>query len=74
MTDRVDEIKEAVAEVLELEVEEMKTETILEDIPNFDSVKILALMSALDDVGVAVNHNDVEKIKSIGDIYSLAGI
>ena len=63
------ELLEIVAEVLELEADELTPETVLEDVETFDSVNILNLMVALDEsAGVRLDYSDVDRFKVYKDI------
>lgn len=66
------EIKQAVAEALEVEPNALNLDTVLEELPGFDSIKLLALMVALDDIGIQVNESEVSRLKTYNDILALA--
>ena len=68
----IDNIRNAVAEVLEIEPAILLPETNFYDLPNFDSVAILSLIVALDDLGVEIPQNKVADIRTFGDVLELA--
>ncbi len=68
----IDDIRNAVAEVLEVEPGSLRPDTNLFEIPNFDSVTILSLIVALDDLGVEVPQQKASEIRTFGDILQLA--
>ena len=68
-----DEVREIVAEVLEIEPAELETQTDLRDFDTFDSVNVLLLVVALDErAGIRLSPNDVQKIQHYGDIEAIA--
>jgi acyl carrier protein len=68
------ELLEAVSEALEVEPEELDPETVLEDLPCFDSVMVLSLMVALDEIGVEISQNQAAELATYGDIMKLADL
>lgn len=68
----IDDIRKTVAEVLEVEPEVLKPETSFYDLPNFDSVAILSLIVALDDLGVEIPQHKASEIRTFGDVLALA--
>tara|TARA_A100001011_G_C14095883_1_gene750614 strand:- start:485 stop:703 length:219 start_codon:yes stop_codon:yes gene_type:complete len=65
-------IKEAIADALEVDEEEVVMGKKLEDYENFDSLAFLTLISLLEDCGVSLSANDLENIVKIDDIYEIA--
>ncbi len=68
----IDNIRNTVAEVLEVEPSILLPETNFYDLPNFDSVTILSLIVALDDIGVEVPQHKASEIRTFGDVLELA--
>ncbi|MBI4659280.1 MAG: acyl carrier protein [Verrucomicrobia bacterium] len=64
-------VREAVANALNVPAESLKPDTSLYSLPDFDSVQMLTLMVALDDVGVQVPQHKVGEIQTFGDILKL---
>lgn len=62
-----------VGEILEVEPEVLRPETVLADLENFDSVMLLSLMIRLDEgAGVKMSPSDVPNLRTYGDIEALA--
>lgn len=70
----IDNLRNAVAEVLEVEPASLQPETNFYDLPNFDSVVILSLIVTLDDLGVEVPQAKASEIRTFGDVLKLAGL
>jgi acyl carrier protein len=68
----IDDIRKTVAEVLEVEPCLLQPETNFYDLPNFDSVAILSLIVALDDLGVEIPQHKASEIRTFGDVLALA--
>lgn len=68
----IDDIRKTVAEVLEVEPAILTPETNFYDLPNFDSVAILSLIVALDDLGVEIPQHKAADIRTFGDVLELA--
>lgn len=67
------ELRAIVAQELEVEPEELGTDTDLTTIEMFDSVTILTLMIALDEqAGIKMTPADASKLRFFGDIEALA--
>ena len=66
------QIRSTVAEILEVEESTLKPETCFYDLPDFDSVKVLSLIVALDDIGVEVPQEKAGELRTFGDILKLA--
>lgn len=71
-TQSLENVRSAVAEVLEVDPSMLKPETCFYDLPNFDSVQILSLLVALDDIGVEVPREKAGDIRTFGDVLALA--
>jgi acyl carrier protein len=58
-----------IAEIFEEPKENVKPETLREEIPGFDSMGVLALMAALDkDFDLVLTEEDIRTITKVGDI------
>ena len=68
----IDDIRKTVAEVLEVEPASLQPETDLYGLPNFDSVMILSLIVALDDIGVEIPQHKASELRTFGDVLALA--
>jgi acyl carrier protein len=71
---KYESIRNAVAEVAEIEPAALTPETVLYDLPAFDSLKILSIFIALDDLGVQVPQEKASQVRTFGDILKLAGV
>jgi acyl carrier protein len=68
-----DRLRQVVADVLEVEPEQLCPETDLITIETFDSVGILTLMIALDEqAGIKLGPSDMRDVRYYRDIESLA--
>ncbi len=70
----IQDIRNAVAEVLEVDPASLQPETNFYDLPNFDSVAILSLIVALDDLGVQIPQQKASDIRTFGDVLALANV
>ncbi len=68
----IEEFLEGVAEALDTEAE-LKPETALDTIDEYDSIGVLSLMSYLDELGIKVSPADFEKLTTVADLIALAG-
>jgi acyl carrier protein len=68
-----DVVRETVANALNVLPGALTPETNLYALPDFDSVQMLTLMVALDDIGVQVPQHKASEIQTFGDILKLAG-
>lgn len=68
----IEEIRETVAEILEVEPDVLTPETIFEDLPDYDSIKVLSIMVALDDLGISIDHTEASNLITFGDIIEIA--
>ncbi len=66
------QIRTTVAEILEVDEAALTPETCFYDLPNFDSVKVLSLIVALDDIGVEVPQDKAGDIRTFADVLKLA--
>lgn len=67
-----EDIKNAVAEILEIDPDELTSELLLETIEAWDSVAALTIMVLLgDELGTPVMPGEIKKIKTFGDIEKL---
>lgn len=68
------DIRTAVAEIVNLDADALKPETCFYDLPGFDSVTILSVIVALDDLGVSVPQEKASQIRTFGDVLKLANL
>jgi acyl carrier protein len=66
-----DQIRQIVAEVLGVDPESLQADTMLYALPSFDSVQLLSLMVALDEIGVVVPPSQVAELRTFNDILAL---
>ncbi len=65
-------IKNVVADIVGAEsVNEIDENTNLYSFPDFDSIQILSLLVALDDIGVSIDQGQIAKVKTFGDLLSI---
>ena len=65
----VAKIKDIVAEQLNFEIEKLSEDTLFVEDLNADSLEIVELVMALEqEFGIEIAEDDVEKIKTIGDL------
>jgi acyl carrier protein len=61
-----------IAEIFEEPKENVRPETLREEIPGFDSMGVLALMAALDkDFDLVLTEEDIRTISKVGDILQI---
>jgi len=66
----IDRVRELIAEKLGLEVEDITEESDLVEDLDADSLDLVDLIMAIEDeFGVSIADEDVEKIKTVGDIF-----
>jgi acyl carrier protein len=65
------QIQNAVADVLEISAEQLEPTTALESVANFDSITVLSLIVALDDIGITVSQADAMNLTTYQDILDL---
>lgn len=66
------EIRNSVAEALEVEPDELQNDTELNNLPNYDSTARLTLMVCISDLtGKPFNFTALEDLKTYGDIVAL---
>jgi acyl carrier protein len=70
----IDQLKQTVGEILEVPPETLTPEFCFHDLPTFDSMQILNLIVALDDLGVQVPSQQASAIRTFGDVLALAGL
>lgn len=67
-----EELKNILAEELEVDPETLNSDTVLDDIETWDSVIALTIMVVLgDELGVPVSPNEMKNLKTFGDIEQL---
>lgn len=67
-----DELREVVAETLEVDSCELTESAELVTLTKIDSIKILTLLVALDDLGISISQNQAADLKTYGDILALS--
>ena len=70
----LDELRNLVAGVLEVDVASIGPSTVFAEIESFDSVTRLGLIMALDENGVAIAMGSVGDLKGFADVMRYAGI
>tara|TARA_A100001037_G_scaffold280156_1_gene282659 strand:- start:171 stop:398 length:228 start_codon:yes stop_codon:yes gene_type:complete len=70
----VDEIKEVVAEIVDAEPADIQLETDLYSFESFDSVEVLSLLVALNDIGVSVDQGQISSVVTFGDLLKVSGV
>ncbi len=67
----LERLKEIVAEQLEIDAETITAETRLNEDLNADSLDVVEMLMALEDeFGVDIPDEEIEKMKTIGDVVS----
>jgi acyl carrier protein len=66
-----EQIHRTVAEALNIEPDLLQADTILNTLPNFDSVQLLTLMVVLDEIGVIIPPAQVVMLHTFNDILLL---
>lgn len=66
------EFLSALAEVLEVNEQVLQPETVLAELPDYDSVKTLSLIVALDELGVNISQSEVSRLSTFGDLLNVA--
>jgi len=64
-------IRQTVARELRVPEESLQPETVLQSLPGFDSVQLLMLMVALEEIGVHMPTADAAGLRTYGDILTL---
>jgi len=65
-------LRNAIAEELDVDPEELTSDKVLEDFETWDSVVVLTIMIILsDDLGLSVTPEEVKNLKTFGDIEKL---
>lgn len=70
----IEQVKSSVAEVVGIDPAALTRETDLYSLPDFDSVAVLSLMVALDDLGIDVPQSKASEIRTFGDVLELANL
>lgn len=68
----LDHLRSAVAEVLEIDAEQLLDDVVFEELTDYDSIKVLTLLAALDDFGILLSQDDIANLKTFGDVKKLA--
>jgi acyl carrier protein len=67
------ELRKIVADVLEIDPGQLKSEADLKEIESFDSVAVLTLLIELDEkAGIKLELSDIRELRYFGDIERLA--
>ena len=67
----LEKLKEIVAEQLEIEAESITADTRLNEDLNADSLDVVEILMALEDeFGVDIHDEEIEKMKTIGDVVN----
>lgn len=66
-----EQIRQAVARELRVPAELLQPATVLHTLPGFDSVQLLMLMVALEEIGVKMPTADAANLHTFGDILAL---
>jgi acyl carrier protein len=66
-----DQIRAIVARELRVPLEVLEPATVLHSLPGFDSVQLLMLMVALDEIGVKMPTSDAANLRTFADILAL---
>lgn len=63
---------ENIAEILDLDAEDLKEETVLEEFEEWDSVAILSFIAFMDEeFGKAVKGAEIRKLKTVKDLMDM---
>ncbi len=66
-----EQIRQTVARELKVPVELLQPDTVLHALPGFDSVQLLMLMVALEEIGIKMPTQDAANLRTFGDILAL---
>jgi acyl carrier protein len=66
-----DQIRQTVARELKVPEEMLQPATVLHTLPGFDSVQLLMLMVALEEIGVKIPTQNAANLRTFGDILAL---
>lgn len=63
---------EIIADILEIEMEEVKEDAVLEEFDTWDSVAILGVISAVsEETGQFLHADEILQLKTIGDLFGV---
>lgn len=62
----------SVAEMLDVD-DSLVSDQVLEEIPTYDSLGVLNLLSLYDSMGVQTTPDEVNRARTVGDLIALAG-
>lgn len=69
-----EEKMEIIADILELEPEEIKEESVLEDFDTWDSVAVLSVISVISEATGKFPHaNEIKQLKTVSDLLNAIG-
>ncbi len=67
-----EEKTETIADILEIELEEVKEDAVLEEFDTWDSVAVLGVISAVsEETGQFLHADEILRLKTIGDLFSV---
>jgi len=66
-----EQLRQTVARELRIPAELLQADTVLYTLPGFDSVQLLMLMVALEEIGVKLPTNEAANLRTFGDILAL---
>ena len=66
-----EQIRQTVARELRVHEELLLPDTVLQTLPGFDSVQLLMLMVALEEIGVKMPTSEAASLRTFGDILAL---
>ena len=70
----IEQVRSSVAEVVGVDPAKLTREVDLYSLPDFDSVAVLSLIVALDDLGIEVPQSKAAEIRTFGDVLQLANL
>jgi acyl carrier protein len=61
-----------IAQVLEMDSDQLTPDTHRDNVPAWDSLGVLTLMAALDsDFGIVMTDDDIQAVKTVGDLLDV---
>ena len=67
-------IKREIADILEVEEDELNPENRLEEYEAWDSIAVLAIISLVsENKGAFLHADDINKLNTVGDLFNLLG-
>ena len=71
---KVEDIRELVADIANIDPKDIKNDSDLYGFPDFDSLSILSLIVALDDLGISLDQGQVSKVRTFDDLLKLTEV